>query len=584
MSVKKVEPNSPASMPGGNLEVLRDKAPPAQTQTQRGDAFEGGVRERESLLPSLVRNAKMAFSAAGAAARNLWEANATKIDSPEFASHVATLGSRRPPDVAATAQALQDLLTARAHLGDELRIQLTQTLVAGLSASEMGQVIDAYVERFGRHPEFDIRSDGLGQPFQQLKPEDELSLAGIINRASMRETAVALRDMLEKPQLTLEDRQQFMSTLPLLGLWDKPTRTVEGMNLDAPERQFLLAAWNELAMSTTLDQALAEIEAKLKSVAIPPPTMPREKTIALLASSHGAQWQETMDFALEMKRQGYDVRFFTPDGADGRATPVGFQRDSLLVSQDTTELGLGAPPRLNPRDPTVAREIAELLGKTQPASTLNAKQVGLIYLAGGLGFNEDVARATKLSAEEQSQLSLQERAVYLTHGTEPVKLELNESVKSFMGKAVAEKLPFVTLCHGATAFAATQVQVEENGRQVTEAFNKNLLTSSLPPFEAYVRGRDSVAAQFLYGAPNVDTHQVMANAGGRVNPMVDPALDALDMAGVSIDYRPLQRDAQGKGVPGSGFVVLSGPGPQTALRLAQKVLELDAKEDGFLKH
>lgn len=570
---KKLKLGTLSSTP--NVPSTQLASPQTQTVPTPVDSFQG---QRLTSPGHLLRLGQQAASALGTAAHNLWDANLTQIDGPTFANEIAELASRRPPDFTASANALQDILTARGTSADACRTLLAEKLVGGFSAGEMGQLVDAYIQRFGRHPEFDIRSDGLGQPLQKLKPEDELQLAGIVSRASMRETAKTLSEMLAKPQLDLKDRQTFMSMLPMLGLWAMPTRSVNDRNLDSPERQFLLAAWKEVTGDVPLDVALARIEAKAASVEVPPPSLPREKSIALLASSQGAQWQETMDFALEMKRQGYDVRVFTPDGPDGRTTPVGFQRDSLLVSEGTTELGLGAPQRLNPRDPSVAREIAELLGNTQRASELDASKVGMVYLAGGLGFNEDVARATELSAAEQLKLSEEEKAVYQKHGTVPVKLELNKSVEGFMAKAVNSQLPFVTLCHGATAFAATQVQVEVDGKVITEAFNKNLLTSSLPPFEAYVRFRDSVGAQFLYGSPNVDTHQVMLNAGGKA----DAAADALDMSGMSIDYRPLKRDAEGRGIPGSGFLVLSGPGPQTARNLALEVLRRDENE-GFLK-
>lgn len=538
------------------------------------------VRARAGRLGSQGRGAVVSLG------QNLFESRGA-LDKQLIAS-VKAMANQAGQHAEEAATLLHALTTARRGAVEQ-RVELTERLMGGLTADEAGRVIDAYVSAYGRSPEFDIRSDGLGQPLNQLSEADEVSMLLALNRGQMTSDARRLLALSKTPanELTVSDRQDFYRLLPMMGLWDRSTRQQPGgPNLDSAERRALLQVWKDVSQASDpgsdFDAAMTRTRANLAQVAPPPLSTPREKNIALIASPHGAQWQEAMDFAVTMRRAGYAVQIFTPDDPKGPgAMPVGFQRDSLGVSKETTELGLGAPLRLNPRDPEVARLTGEMLGNTRRASDFNRKDFGLVYLAGGLGFNEDVIRAERMSPAEIAALPQTEQAAYLQHLTDPVNLTLDPSIKRLMLDAVGnpkqQPLPFVTLCHGATAFAGLDVPVERGGTLVHESFIKGVKTASLPPFEAGVRLRGSVSKSFET-SPVMDTHAALQRAGADVDARLTALENATAMDRVTASTRFLVQDERGNAVPtGRSFAVISGPGPQTAENLARYVLEQESR-------
>ncbi len=489
------------------------------------------------------------------------------VAQPEFKETVTRLGSGEFK-VDESVNALYALANARdvqvagISVGPKItdaRLGLLGDLLNNRTASEVNALIQKYTEKYGRHPEFDLRSDGLGQALNQLPTSDEVAAVGILNRAQTEEVAKLLKQIHENPNPTIDDRRAYFAALPMLGLWAPSARErdMPGTNLDAPERAYLKSALANVFDDNDiqLEKVLEGIESKLQNVSVPESSLPREKTIAVLASSHGAQWQEAMDFAVKMQQEGYHVQFFSPDGR-----PVGFQRDSLNVSTGTVELGLGAPPHLNPLDPKVSAITNGMLGDTRPAMQFDASKYGMVYLAGGLGFNEDVAKATPMSDQDFDALSLKDQAkqnwVEFRDHTTPVKLELNPNVKTLLDRAVNENLALVTLCHGATVFSAYEVEGKD-GMKVP--FNKDLSTSSLPPLEWFVRMRGSVSAPFVASAPNLSTHGTLDLTGG------DTAVwsDLLNTSRLVADVRHTQH---------GDIQVLSGAAPPAALPLANEVL------------
>src|SRR6185369_12436550 len=94
----------------------------------------------------------------------------------------------------------------------------------------------------------------------------------------------------------------------------------------------------------------------------------------------------------------------------------------------------------------------DILGNTAAAKDFDPKRFGAVYLAGGLGFNEDVAVAMP---------------------GQPIKA--NANIESMMNKATDDKLPIIALCHAPTLLAATTMEV--NGQR--EPISKGIQTASL---------------------------------------------------------------------------------------------------------
>lgn len=441
--------------------------------------------------------------------------------------------ARRSGDPAKIAKLLHTLASDRTVLPwnrTGTRIDRTRELLDGLGIDEVRAVRAAYIAAETEDPEITIRSDGLLQPLLRLSREDELEMVGALNAAQMSADAAALAAMAGRARggvLSGDDRRAYFAMLPRMGLWDAPVRVAAGdRGLDAMERSLLERAWKKTGSAGSLDAALRGIESKLPAADLGARAA-RERSIAVIASSHGAQWQELMGWAKVIRARGYHMQVFTPEGR-----PVAFQRDSLSVSAKTAPLGFGCPPELDPAG-TTGELAAELLANAAGAASFDASQFGAVYLAGGLGFNEDVAVAYPGTDGR---------------GRERTVLTANENIARMMQGAIAERLPIIAICHGPTLFAATPIVVE--GR--TEALNAGIATASLPPFESYVGKTGRKEIQFSY---DVNTHEVLAEVGGQTSVLTDIA----NMSRV-VTARKADMD------------IITGPGPQAASALAEPTI------------
>ncbi len=444
--------------------------------------------------------------------------------------------ARERNDPGAIANLLRTITSDRSNIllsNDATRLDRMRELLAGLSADQIDGVRAEYLSRFGSDPETHIRSWDFFQPLARLDDDLALEMVGVLNGPRLKETAATMAGLLDKARagtLTAEDRATYFSTLPMVGLWDRPRRTSpNGANLDAMERKILGKMWGEQkgTQGMPLDDALRTIEAKLPPADLTPKA-PREKSVAVIVSSAGAQWQELMDWATVMHDKGYHIQLFTPDGR-----PAAFQHDSMCVSENTSPVGHGCPPHLDPRGP--AGELAKkLLANTAGASRFNAKDFGAVFSAGGLGYNEDVVVANPVVGAD---------------GRTRSELRSNPNIDAMMRAAVAERLPNISICHGPTILAATKMTL--NGR--TESVNQGIETASLPPFEGYVGMTRRKEVQFTY---DVNTHGVLGETGGRTN--------------VKKDILSMSRVVKaGK----DGMAIITGPGPQAARNLGYATIE-----------
>ncbi len=459
----------------------------------------------------------------GATARGPWGGFELSVDA------IAKARKKGPP---AMAEALRSIACDRTGVvipSDEARLANLEVLLGGLSAQQIDEVRAEYIHAYGADPEMHIHSWDLFQPLLRLDESVTKEMVRMLNGPMLKEQVGRLSELLERAEtgtLTSADRAAYFSELPLLGLWGKPTRQIDGgPDLDALERTLLKELWKEARPTLSFDDALSQIEAKM-----PPPDLsakaPRDRSIAVIASSHGAQWQELMDWLMVMNQAGYSVQVFTPEGR-----PVAFQEDSLCVNKHTTRLGFGAPLHLDPRGEAgqVARQA---LATTAPAASFDASKFGAVYAAGGLGFNEDVAVASLKDGE--------------------VSLQANPNIEKMIRSAVDARLPQIALCHGPTIYAAVSAKFGDK----YEPVSAGLLTSSLPPFESYVAFTGRKGPQFNV---DVDTHREMHEAGGKANrkTMVQ---DILNMWRVTRDEK-------------DGLRVVTGPGPQTSFNLGAATIE-----------
>jgi putative intracellular protease/amidase len=239
-----------------------------------------------------------------------------------------------------------------------------------------------------------------------------------------------------------------------------------------------------------LDSLLSQIEAGLPRVELP--VAARARSVAVLCSSQGAQWQELMDWALEMRRQGFHLQLFTPEGR-----PVAFLRESLLVSARTAPLGFGAPAHLDPSG-SAGEAAKELLATTASATRFNATEFGGVYLVGGYGVHEDVALAlpdVRGSGAARSAVTA------------------NANVTAFMKQALAERLPIVAVGHAPILLAAMPFAIGG----VAEPLVKGLETAAYAPVEG-MRTSGAREVQFTH---EVNAHQVLADAGAITSPLRD---------------------------------------------------------------
>lgn len=444
--------------------------------------------------------------------------------------------ARASGDPVRMARALRSIASNRVPGQRSARTAAARRLLEGLSAEKIDAVRAAYILTFDEDPEITIRSDGLFRPLLRLDRTEEAELVTAVVGARMDADVANLADFFERARtatLTQRDRSTYFAMLPRMGLWDAPVRAkANDTTLDALERGHLARAWSARNPKVALDDALRAIEAKLPVPSLVP-TASRDRSVAVIASSHGAQWQELMGWANGMLARGYSLQVFTPDGR-----PVAFQRDSLTVSKKTAPLGFGCPPDLDPAGAT-GRAAAELLGRAVGAERFDASRFGAVYLAGGLGFNEDVAVAMP-GAKTRS-------------GT---TLTANPNIASMMQKALAERLPVVALCHGPTLFAAVTVRID--GKD--EPLAKGIETASLPPFESYVGLTERKEIQFTY---DVNTHDVLSEAGAKTAVFSD-------IANMGRVVKARKGDID----------IISGPGPQAAAPLVTPTVEALARRWG----
>lgn len=540
------------------------------------------LNEKEPVLAKLVHATDRNFDAAKLAVTSAFDNVrafhlGAGLQQPQLAQ--VMLDAQRSSDVGLKAAALEMLARGRGESAlDTHRVALLEALLRGATAADIAQLRATYIEKYKRDPELDILSQGLAQPLAKLSPAVEAQMLRVLNAAPMREAATALLGLYDKAKaatgsggasarLDAADRAAYFAMLPMLGLWAPPKRAQPGQEeLDATERLNLKAALKELRSDVKLDQVLEAIEGKLPAANIDFRGIPRERRIAVIASSHGAQWQELMDWAVEMSKKSppYFLQIFTPDGR-----PVGIQRDSLSVSEGTSKLGYGAPPLLDPAPDKAAGILGrKLLANAAPASMFDAKAFGAVYGAGGLGFNEDVAVATP---RREGAVD----AVYKATGSVPVSIQLNENIRRMLDDAISERLPMVTLCHGATMFADTWVTVKDKEGVRKEPLNKGIPTASLPPAEWYVEKREGKGPQFFV---NVNTHKVLQESGGLVDGVTTAARDAKLIDEPVWARRVLERNADG--TEKVGIDIVSGPAPQAAARLAEPTVEVLHKRWG----
>ncbi|KAJ5471460.1 hypothetical protein N7530_008817 [Penicillium desertorum] len=407
---------------------------------------------------------------------------------------------------------LHEIAIGRTHdLKDRSKAVALEDLVGGLSSEQLREVRKAYVDRYYVDPEHHFRNFDVYQesPSLRLDPDLLIDLLGILNRADITGDVTYLSQLLKKSKngnLTLQDRKEYYSWLPRIGLWDAPARKPPGnKNVDSYERRLRCQAWERIS-DADFDETLKEIEREFPTMPVQLGS-PKKKTVAVIASSHGAQWQEIIDWALGMMDAGYTLQVFTPFGR-----PVALQRDSILVREPPTEaiavslglpgVGLGCPLRLDPlRLPQ--QRLDHLLGHAVGADQFDPKQFGAVYLAGGLGFNEDVAITTPNSAVDD------------THA----KIAASPDVARMMEFAVQHRLPIIALCHGPTLLACLDIEI--NGKR--EKLVKGIEVAALPALEPLVHAQGKLEPQFSFYTWK--THDVLAQAGA----IVDEQTDLQDM-------------------------------------------------------
>jgi len=422
------------------------------------------------------------------------------------------------------------------------KIPALEALVGGLTSGQLRETRMAYVDRYYIDPEHHLRNFDVYQEFAPLRLDPSLliNLLGILNKSEIQEDVLFVEKLLQKAKsgcLTEQDRLDYYSWLPRVGLWDVPARkTPDGGNVDSYERQLRLRAWQSAASGQGFDQALEEIEQGFPKVPVKI-NSPRNKNIAVVASSHGAQWQEIIDWALGMLDAGYTLQIFTPFGR-----PVAFQRDSMLVREPPTEaiavslglpgVGLGCPLRLDPLRLSQDR-LNNLLGHAVGADQFDPSQFNAVYLAGGLGFNEDVAITSPKATNDE----------------EHANIAATPHVLKMMNLAVEHRLPIIALCHGPTLLSCLDIDIK--GKR--EKLVKGIEIAALPALEPMVHAQGKLEPQFSFFTWK--THDVLAEAGA----IVDEQADLKDMTAVKTGVR-------------DGLHIATGPGPQTAFNLIKATI------------
>ncbi len=231
-------------------------------------------------------------------------------------SPTPTVQAARAAGAPAMAELLHGIATKKLFANEDKRLAQVKELFDGLSAAQVDDVKAAYVKQYGADPELHIRSWGVAQPLAPFSDATVREMIGAMNGPRLAEIAQTLRDLAAKANtgtLTQADRKQYFAMMPMMGLWNEPHRP-EAKSLDSLERGLL-----KDKLGADLDATMKTIEAKLPRAEIA--TGERKKSIAVVVSSAGAQWQELMGWAQKMHDDGYTLQLFTPNGR-----PVAFRR------------------------------------------------------------------------------------------------------------------------------------------------------------------------------------------------------------------------------------------------------------------
>lgn len=389
---------------------------------------------------------------------------------------------------------------------DQTRIDEMEKLFSGMDRAQVDTVKAAYIERYDADPEMDLRGNNFGQVFD-LDPATEEKMVRAMNGPAVREQVVAvvhLLDLSEHGPLTVEDREAFFGQMAAVGY---------------PYGRDHLSDELKRHTGKTLDQAMSALVSEM-----PPPRMeqtaPPERSVAVVVSSKGAQWQELMDWAKPMVDAGYHLQFFTADG-----NPVGIQGDSMLYSEKTGGLGFGSPPHLR-FDGDVGRLGVDLASKAAPATAFDPSKFGQVYLAGGLGTDRD--------------------------------LTFSPNIHGMVQRAFDAGLDISAICHGPTILAHTMIDPQGDG--TTEPVAKGLNMVGLPNIlETYAIAGGRVPDVFL-NPPPINVRETLAAAGANVSRFTD-------LQSVMHQDRVVTDEKAGRRIA-------TGVGPLAARNLAEESIRL----------
>jgi len=447
----------------------------------------------------------------------------------------------------------------------------------GMGAHDVAALRAAYVEQHGVDPFIHIIGGSLAQPLLTSRVQGSLNLTDLarrfvtspqrgfenvegwavktyqeIIRAPQSESASSVQALVNAwlaPELlsdatmiatlvdkvsrgeplSVDERKAYYARLPFIGI---RTRSERAHNQPTFEEVALQKVWTELGRTDDLASSMAAVERAFPTL-MPTTPAPGQKSVAVVVSSQGAQWQELMGYVMEMQRHGVHVQFFTPEGR-----PAAFQKDSLSRS-NTATLGYGAPESLDAAGPTgmVARE---LLANAVAASAFRVDDFDQVYIAGGLGLNEDGVRVEAADSKDRSTgMQSGPASVYEAH----------PDIAAMVNAAALKQIPMLAICHGPSTFIAENVDLDVTGTHM----------AALGPFEAYVAFTGRTGPAFPHMA-------LVHNDARRAGVNVDPVRDALKPSGV---VRDTAKTRDGREV-----VVVTGPHPASASTLGQAGLEL----------
>ena len=508
---------------------------------------------------------------------NVGSAIGERIGGPTKLTGKELSEAKRSEDSGKQAQALHRLISpfANQRLGADARIAQMNQLLEGMSGAQLAEVRAAYIKQFDADPYIHITGGSFGQPLLASRTQGSLNLphlarnflknpkAGFQNVESwavktyqdivqdpktgptdgvkamaqawltpeLREVAQNLARLADKVKagepLTADERRAYFAQMPFVGI---RTRSERPHNEPTLEEQTLQKLWSQMGRED-LAKTMETVEASFPKIT-PPGPKPGQKSVAVVVSSQGAQWQELMGYVMEMQRHGVHVQFFTPEGR-----PAGFQKDSLSRS-NTSNLGYGAPPELDPAGPTgmVAKE---LLANSMAASEFDPKAFDQVYVAGGLGLNEDGVRVeAALGNADHRGKQTGPASTYHAH----------PDIARMINSAATEQTPILAICHGPSIFIADNVQLNVQGAHM----------AALGPFEAYVAWTGRTGRPFPHMA-------LVHNDARRAGVNVNPVRDAIKPSGVVQDVVK-QGDQE--------VTIVTGPHPASAKGLGQAGLEL----------